>query len=101
MHVFEFVADHQYSIPEGSYALVGSDPYDSGGTLQEQQFWVIGDRFPGRKFRKVSVFQIPNKEDVERLHTNWGLLQILKLFLYEVRLSLWSFFIAQIPDHVA
>ncbi len=66
--MFEFVADHQYSIPEGSYALVGSDPYDSGGTLQERQFWVIGDRFPGRKFRKVSVFQIPNKEDIERLH---------------------------------
>ncbi len=67
MHVFKIVADHEYSIPEGSYALVGSDPYFEG-TLQKRQFWVIGDRFPGRKFRKVSVFQIPNKEDVERLH---------------------------------
>ncbi|KAK0431323.1 hypothetical protein EV421DRAFT_1928099 [Armillaria borealis] len=46
----------------------GSDPYDSDGTFQERQFWVVGERLLGLKFKKVSVFQIPNKKDVKRLH---------------------------------
>ncbi|PBK64620.1 hypothetical protein ARMSODRAFT_1022904 [Armillaria solidipes] len=68
MHAFKIVTNHQYSIPECSYALVGSDPYDSDGTFQERQFWVVGERPLGQKFKKVSVFQIPNKKDMKRLH---------------------------------
>ncbi len=67
-HRFEIITDHQYQIPECWYALVGSDPYDSYETLQERQFWVVGERLPRWRFKKLSVFQIPNKEDVERLH---------------------------------
>ncbi len=67
-HTFKIVADHQYQIPEGSYALVGSDPCNFQGTLYERQFWVVGERLPGQTFKKLSVFQIPHKKDVKRLH---------------------------------
>ncbi|PBK58953.1 hypothetical protein ARMSODRAFT_1027813 [Armillaria solidipes] len=67
-HTFMIVADHQYQIPERWYALVGSDPYDSEGTFQEWQFWAVGEIFSRQGFEKVSVFYIPEKKDVKRLH---------------------------------
>ncbi|KAK0185992.1 hypothetical protein F5146DRAFT_1005133 [Armillaria mellea] len=66
-HTFMIVADHQYPIPEGLYALVGSNPHWLG-RLNRRQYWVIGERHPGQMFKKVSVFQIPNQADIERLH---------------------------------
>ncbi len=65
-HTFKIVAYHQYPIPEGLYALVGSHFHDHNSI--ERQCWVVGQTLPGWKFKKVSVFQIPNKKDVERLH---------------------------------
>ncbi len=67
-HTFMIVAYHQYPIPEGLYALVGSDPCLIQGTFNEQQYWVVGERLPGEVFKKVSVFQIHDKKDIERLH---------------------------------
>ncbi len=67
-HTFKIVADHQHPIPEGLYALVGTPSYDHRKRLQKPQFWVAGQRLPGQMFEKVSVFQIPKKKDVKRLH---------------------------------
>ncbi|PBK64627.1 hypothetical protein ARMSODRAFT_456419 [Armillaria solidipes] len=67
-HMFKIVADHQHPIPEGLYALVGTPSYDYRNRLQKRQFWVAGQRLPGQMFKKLSVFQIPKKKDVKRLH---------------------------------
>ncbi len=67
-HTFMIVAYHQYPIPEGLYALVGSRPCHSQGPFYERQCWVVGERLPGEVFKKLSVFQIPDKKDIERLH---------------------------------
>ncbi len=68
-HTFEIVADHQYPIPEGWYALLGSNPFRIElREIFQGQCWVIGNRCPGQMFKKVSVFQITNKMDVKRLH---------------------------------
>ncbi len=67
-HTFKIVAYHQYPIPEGLYALVGSDPCIYPGVFYKRQCWVVGERLPGEVFKKVSMFQIPNEKDVKRLH---------------------------------
>ncbi|KAK0431328.1 hypothetical protein EV421DRAFT_1720673 [Armillaria borealis] len=79
-HTFKIVAYHQYPIPEGLYALVGSRSRNLYGTLKERQCWVVGERPPGQKFKKASVFQIPNKKDVKRLH-KLGVTRDTKTFL--------------------
>ncbi|KAK0430966.1 hypothetical protein EV421DRAFT_2024796 [Armillaria borealis] len=65
-HTFKIRADHQYRIPDGLYALVGSHPFPSGKF--EKQRWVIGRRLPEGKFEKVSVFHIPDHNEVKRLY---------------------------------
>ncbi|KAK0431817.1 hypothetical protein EV421DRAFT_2024342 [Armillaria borealis] len=67
-HTFMVVADHQYPIPEGLYALVGSPPFDFLQQVFNKQCWVIGKRLPRQTFKKVSVFRMPDKEEVKRLH---------------------------------
>ncbi len=79
-HTFKIVAYHQYPIPEGLYALLGSGRWDDPGLFYEQQSWVVGERLPGEVFKKVSVFQIPNVTDVQRLH-KLGVVTKTKTFL--------------------
>ncbi len=62
-YTFKIVADHAYPIPNGSYTLIGRGSYSK--TLA--YFWVIGWRIMGGKFRKVSVFSMPDKEERRRL----------------------------------
>ncbi len=86
-HTFMIVAYHQYPTPEGLYALVGSDPCHYQG-FYEQQYWGCrGKDFQGRCLRKCRCSKSPTRR-TWRDYTNWELLQILKPFLYEVRLSL-------------
>ncbi|KAK0431317.1 hypothetical protein EV421DRAFT_2041320 [Armillaria borealis] len=79
-HTFKIIADHQHPIPEGLYALVGTRSYYHRKRLQKWQFWVAGQRLPGQMFKKLSVFQIPNKKDVKRLH-KLGVTRDTKIFL--------------------
>ncbi|KAK0501938.1 hypothetical protein EDD18DRAFT_1277863 [Armillaria luteobubalina] len=67
-HTFKVVAVHRCLIPEGLYALVGSNPSDFQGNFEEKQCWVVGERFPGKMFKKVSVFMMVNKNEVKRLY---------------------------------
>ncbi|PBK85820.1 hypothetical protein ARMGADRAFT_1066754 [Armillaria gallica] len=68
MHMFKIVAYHQYPIPEGSYVLVGSIPSWFLPWTFQKQCWVIGKRLPRDTFKKVSVIQMLDKNDVKRLH---------------------------------
>ncbi|KAK0434070.1 hypothetical protein EV421DRAFT_1354855 [Armillaria borealis] len=63
---FEIVAAHNYPIPEGSYTLLSSRPLSPSRHVQEQ-YWVAGKRLPDNRFQKVSVFQMNDLEEVERL----------------------------------
>ncbi|PBK90575.1 hypothetical protein ARMGADRAFT_1032564 [Armillaria gallica] len=63
---FEIVAAHNYPIPEGTYTLLGSRPLSPSRQVQEQ-YWVAGKRLPDNKFQKLSVFQMNDLEEVERL----------------------------------
>ncbi|SJL14966.1 uncharacterized protein ARMOST_18443 [Armillaria ostoyae] len=79
-HAFKIVADHQYPIPEGSYALVGSAPFCLESTLPKEQCWVVGERLPGQIFKKMSVFRIINRQEGKRLH-DLGIATNSKTFL--------------------
>lgn len=65
-HTFRIVANHQYPIPEGLYTLLGNKPFDDNEV--KVQDWVVGRRLPDQMFKKVSVFEIPDLEEVRRLH---------------------------------
>ncbi len=67
-HTFIVVADHQYPVPEGVYALAGSPPFDFWQQTFKKQYWVIGKRLPKQMFKKVSVFRMPDEEEVKQLH---------------------------------
>ncbi|KAK0433758.1 hypothetical protein EV421DRAFT_1741313 [Armillaria borealis] len=67
-HIFKIVADHQYPIPEDSYSLIGTDPFYDLKRIFVKQCWVIGKKLPGQMFKKVSVFQIPDSHEVQRLN---------------------------------
>ncbi|SJL13311.1 uncharacterized protein ARMOST_16751 [Armillaria ostoyae] len=62
-HTFQIFADHQYPIPEGSYTLIGNSPVIMN-QFQEQH-WVVGQR--QNLFKKVSIFTMPNLQEVKRL----------------------------------
>ncbi|KAK0433753.1 hypothetical protein EV421DRAFT_2088367 [Armillaria borealis] len=64
-HKFKIRADHQYQLPDGLYALVGSPPYYD--CEFHEQYWVVGQRLRDQKFEKVSVFHIPDKNEVKIL----------------------------------
>ncbi|KAK0430081.1 hypothetical protein EV421DRAFT_2091210 [Armillaria borealis] len=66
MHTFKIIADHQYQISDGLYALLGSRKYSYLGHQVLDRYWVVGRRLPERKFEKVSVIKIADNE-VERL----------------------------------
>ncbi|SJL08788.1 uncharacterized protein ARMOST_12158 [Armillaria ostoyae] len=62
-HVFNVIATHQCPIPEGTYTLLGSDPY----YRSQSQRWVVGRRLPEQRFEKISVFAITDLAEVDRL----------------------------------
>ncbi len=66
-HTFKIIANHQYQIPDGLYAVLGSCPYSDYDRKILGQYWAVGQMLPERKFEKVSVFQIADKEEVKRL----------------------------------
>ncbi len=59
-HTFKIVATHQYPIPEASYTLIS-------GALTDMGDWVLGRRLPDRRFEKVSVFRIIDRNETQRL----------------------------------
>ncbi|KAK0435343.1 uncharacterized protein EV420DRAFT_1317765 [Desarmillaria tabescens] len=79
-HAFKIIADHQYPIPEGSYTLLGSPPLDGLTGWVREQYWLVGQRLPEQKLKKVSVFQIHGRKEVKRLH-DLGIAAKVKTFL--------------------
>ncbi|KAK0198111.1 hypothetical protein F5146DRAFT_1157673 [Armillaria mellea] len=59
-HTFCISAHHQYPIPDATCTLLGRDPSPLG-------HWVVGRRLPNMMFEKVSVFQITDADEGERL----------------------------------
>ncbi len=66
-HTFNIVAYHTYLIPDGKYTLIGTAKHAS---TMEGVIWVVGKtdrlRIP-KKFRKVSVVSMANKQQEEGL----------------------------------
>ncbi|KAK0436245.1 hypothetical protein EV421DRAFT_1716120 [Armillaria borealis] len=79
-HTFKIVADHQYPIPDGLYTLLGSNLQLSLGFLVQGQYWVVGKTLPEQVFKKVSVFQIFDVEEMQRLD-DVGIAKIAKFVL--------------------
>ncbi|SJL18495.1 uncharacterized protein ARMOST_22085 [Armillaria ostoyae] len=75
-HTFNILADHQYSIPDGSYTLIGSktreyDGEEADGTDRfitiNSKMWVVGQQRPDGKFEKLSVVSVEgNLEKLSR-----------------------------------
>ncbi|PBK96009.1 hypothetical protein ARMGADRAFT_1163665 [Armillaria gallica] len=65
-HTFAIRATHQILIPEGTYTLLGSIPGLDDDDIWGQ-YWAVGLRLPRRRFQKVSVVMMEDKEDIERL----------------------------------
>ncbi|KAK0458772.1 uncharacterized protein EV420DRAFT_1308276 [Desarmillaria tabescens] len=59
-HAFNVTATHEYPIPDDTYTL-----FYAGGWLS--QYCVIGRRLPGKRFEKVSVLEIPDRDEWRRL----------------------------------
>ncbi|KAK0477773.1 hypothetical protein IW261DRAFT_251749 [Armillaria novae-zelandiae] len=57
-HTFKIFADHQYPIPDGSYILIGTRGWDN------ETFWAVGIPRQDGIFEKVSVFSMP---DIQQL----------------------------------
>ncbi len=58
-HTFKIHVTHQCLIPKDAYTLLGDHSHKA---------WAVGRRLPGWKFEKVSVFQMDDQKEVERLH---------------------------------
>ncbi|KAK0493372.1 hypothetical protein EDD18DRAFT_1289421 [Armillaria luteobubalina] len=68
-HAFDIIARHGYPIPEGVYTLLGSVPVIFFSYLPAHtQYWVIGQRLLDEKFEKVSVFEMADTSEVQRLY---------------------------------
>ncbi|PBK58933.1 hypothetical protein ARMSODRAFT_967318 [Armillaria solidipes] len=73
---FNILADHQYSIPDGSYTLIGCkrqvyDGEEADGTVRwitiNSKMWVVGQQRPDGKFEKLSVVSVEgNLENVSQ-----------------------------------
>ncbi|KAK0245458.1 hypothetical protein EDD85DRAFT_1016565 [Armillaria nabsnona] len=57
-HIFKIIASHQYLIPEDTYTLLHT---------HAGQYWVVG-QLSNNKFKKVSVFQMADKKEIEKLN---------------------------------
>ncbi|KAK0470213.1 uncharacterized protein EV420DRAFT_96695 [Desarmillaria tabescens] len=67
LHTFQIVATHQHPIPDGPYSLLSNNGL---GVLYSDKHWVAGKMRPGKvgpKFEKVSVFELPDEEELLRL----------------------------------
>ncbi|KAK0216757.1 hypothetical protein EDD85DRAFT_431124 [Armillaria nabsnona] len=66
-HTIQIVATHQYSIPEGCYSLLASHGLQQ---LIVEGYWVVGKMWGlvHSEFEKVSVFEIPDENELERLN---------------------------------
>ncbi|PBK58833.1 hypothetical protein ARMSODRAFT_1010000 [Armillaria solidipes] len=70
-HIFNITADHEYPIPDGSYTLIGSDPFlfaNPKVPILRSQYWVVGQRLSDWKFEKVSVFKMLDTEVVRLMY---------------------------------
>ncbi|KAK0190231.1 hypothetical protein F5146DRAFT_1193612 [Armillaria mellea] len=56
-HTFKIMADHAYPIPDGFYTLIGNYEGFSLGAL-----WAVGQLREDGKFKKLSVFRVPDDE---------------------------------------
>ncbi|KAK0186358.1 hypothetical protein F5146DRAFT_128073 [Armillaria mellea] len=56
--VFTITATHEYMIPEGSYTLLGSTAISD-----DVMYWVVGERLSDQRFKKLSVFEMPGREE--------------------------------------
>ncbi len=65
-YTFQITADHQYSIPADSYMLLGIKPPFPGE--EKKQYWVMGKRLLDQRFRKLSIFRIPDMEEAKKLN---------------------------------
>ncbi len=68
-HTFNIFAHHQYSIPDGSYTLLGCrkrltfawrDGRGYRPELRMCEMWIVGQQRPDGKFEKLSVVSIDN-----------------------------------------
>ncbi|PBK77566.1 hypothetical protein ARMSODRAFT_949504 [Armillaria solidipes] len=72
-HTFDILVNHQYPIPEDTYALLGS-MLPPEGEMIWPQYWVVGRRLPNKMFEKVSVFTMTDFNDIRRLRElHWSL----------------------------
>ncbi|KAK0224335.1 hypothetical protein IW262DRAFT_1372350 [Armillaria fumosa] len=60
---FKILADHVYSIPDGSYALVGASVWTDAACPFGR--WVVGQLTEDGKFEKLSVFSLADSEGVD------------------------------------
>ncbi|KAK0421633.1 hypothetical protein EV421DRAFT_1916194 [Armillaria borealis] len=87
-HLFKIIATHQHLIPEGSYTLIGSDPWLQKSAESKdkdtKQYWVVGKlvqnskkrpRKSDQRFEKLSVFQLADAERVMGLLDELGIAQ--------------------------
>ncbi|KAK0193165.1 hypothetical protein F5146DRAFT_1192674, partial [Armillaria mellea] len=64
-HTFKIVAYHAYLIPDGKYTLIGTSKQSS---TMEGVIWVVGKiEVLGKKFKKVSVLTMADKQQEEKL----------------------------------
>ncbi|SJL09000.1 uncharacterized protein ARMOST_12376 [Armillaria ostoyae] len=60
--VFAITATHEYMIPDGSYTLLGSTAISD-----DVMYWVVGERLSDQRFKKLSVFEMPGREEQLKL----------------------------------
>ncbi|PBK58230.1 hypothetical protein ARMSODRAFT_1038390 [Armillaria solidipes] len=65
-HTIQILATHQFPIPEGAYTLLANiDRRDEEET--EYKYWIVGQSLPDQRFEKLSVFQISDLRERNRL----------------------------------
>ncbi|KAK0245455.1 hypothetical protein EDD85DRAFT_1016563 [Armillaria nabsnona] len=71
-HTFKIIASHQYPIPEDMYTLLSTDPVSWMDNRHPGKYWVVGrlsnKRARYKRFEKVSVFQMTDSKEIERLN---------------------------------
>ncbi|KAK0190130.1 hypothetical protein F5146DRAFT_1002297 [Armillaria mellea] len=67
-HTFKINANHQYHIPDGLYTLLGNVQVPFSVIKEsEGKYWVVGQRLPDQRFKKLSVFHILDQNEEKRL----------------------------------
>ncbi|KAK0447627.1 hypothetical protein EV421DRAFT_151054 [Armillaria borealis] len=64
-HTFNITCAHKYPIPEDTYMLLGTN--QTAFSQIKAQYWVVGRRLSEEEFEKVSVFEMADTEDRQRL----------------------------------